>query len=161
MAFDPENPYTIAGKNVQGGLPTANQQLQFNATTNQWEFVTAVAAGLGDLEFLRDKELAGDLLSDSGITSSAGVTIASITPASGKTLFLVSATGSSGAGSSQRILRVDGVTIEEPLTDLAGGTTNFGALVLSLVGDGVKIMDVFNISAVQGVGFIEGWIQNT
>jgi len=30
--------YPIGGKNVQGGLPTANQQLRFNAITNLWEF---------------------------------------------------------------------------------------------------------------------------
>lgn len=41
MSFNEKISYPIGGKQVQGGLPTANQRLNFNAVTNQWEFVAA------------------------------------------------------------------------------------------------------------------------
>lgn len=41
MSFNEKISYPIGGKQVQGGLPAANQILQFNAVTNQWEFVAA------------------------------------------------------------------------------------------------------------------------
>lgn len=39
MSDNPKISYPIGSKLVQGGLPVANQQLQFNAVTNLWEFV--------------------------------------------------------------------------------------------------------------------------
>lgn len=41
MSFNEKISYPIGGKQVQGGLPAANQILQFNVITNQWEFVSA------------------------------------------------------------------------------------------------------------------------
>lgn len=38
MAFNPNSPLNIGGKGIQGGLPTDGQTLQFNATTNRWEY---------------------------------------------------------------------------------------------------------------------------
>lgn len=43
MSDNPKISYPIGGKNVQGGLPTANQILQFNVLTNLWEFVIPTA----------------------------------------------------------------------------------------------------------------------
>lgn len=52
MSFNEKISYPIGGKQVQGGLPTDNQQLQFNAVTNQWEFVnpTSLLIMIGDYE---------------------------------------------------------------------------------------------------------------
>jgi len=41
MSSNINNPYNIAGKPVQGGLPADLQFIRFNFANNQWEFVLA------------------------------------------------------------------------------------------------------------------------
>lgn len=90
MSYDPKISYPIGGKNVQGGLPTAIlNTLQFNAVTNQWEFVAAPGASLSYLEFLRTEQLAGNVITATGTTTAVvPATVLSIIPAAGKTFFV-------------------------------------------------------------------------
>lgn len=113
MSFDPENPYTIAAKNVQGGLPTNLQILRFNAALNVWEFVLESGGGaLGDIAYLQGKEFAGDLLTDEGTRNTVG-TLAAVTAPGGKDLYLAKAkiSARSGSGVTKIELQADGVAI--------------------------------------------------
>ena len=44
MSFG-QGPFNIGSKGIQGGLPTNNQILLFNTTTNRWEFVDFSSGG--------------------------------------------------------------------------------------------------------------------
>jgi len=132
--------------------------------------------GMGDLEFLRDKELAGDIVTATGLNNAvAPVTVTSITPAAGKTFFLVKATGYIGTNAAvlsavQVDIENDGTAKESfdsiipPLAVNIPSQIDFGLVADSLVGDGAKI---YRIQKVQGIvlvyvsGMIEGWIQDT
>ena len=87
MSFDSNNPKTIGGKGIQGGFPADSQSLIFNSTTNQWEFGVSITS---ELEFIRDKILAGDWFEVSGDINAVNDTIEFIPP-SGKTAFLFKA----------------------------------------------------------------------
>jgi len=175
MSYDPKLSYPIGGKNVQGGLPTANQQLQFNAVTNQWEFITVAAASLGDLEFLRDKSLSGDLLFSTGVTSAiAPVTVASITPAAGKTFFLAkysikATTEAVGSDSGETQLQNNGTSIDTIAQRfLATGTSCIAYIGNvagdSMIGDGAiiyRLQKTVGVADREVSATIEGWIQDT
>jgi len=177
MSYDPKISYPIGGKNVQGGLPTAIlNTLQFNAVTNQWEFVAAAGvAGLGDLEFLRDKELAGDLLTATNSRTSIG-TNAVIIPASGKTFFFVTAgvayhENALNAQSSTEIqnntVRIDFLIIaSDDAAGNEGGNRVDRTSVQgnSLVGNGVlEFRHEIIATATTNIilSMIQGWIQDT
>ena len=45
MSTNINNPYNIAGKPVQGGVPANLEFIRFNFANNQWEFVTVATGG--------------------------------------------------------------------------------------------------------------------
>jgi len=45
MSTNVNNPYNVAGKPIQGGLPADLEFIRFNFANNQWEFVTVAAGG--------------------------------------------------------------------------------------------------------------------
>lgn len=59
MSSQPNNPYSIAGKPIQGGLPADSQVIRFNFANNQWEYLTISGALDGTHTGLTDKEVAG------------------------------------------------------------------------------------------------------
>lgn len=177
MSFDEKTSYPIGGKQVQGGLPTAIlNMLQFNAVTNQWEFIPTVVppvAALGDLEFVRDEELLGDLIKLFGTRSTVGI-IVSTTPATGKTFFFIVATLNTDAPNDfQRIraqIRNNAVVREELVvgwTAAGGGFMgNDGSKQRgdSLIGNGALVYDL-NLAKIDNAlttsGTMQGWIQDT
>lgn len=131
---------------------------------------SSVAAGLGDLEFLRDAELSGDLLLAFNTRSTVGVG-ASIVPASGKTFFIVAAQISLAAASLTQAfaqLRNNGTIIDTIATGLNANTEVVPTKSIirgdSLIGNGAAAFDL-NINiitiAVNITTTLEGWIQNT
>lgn len=175
MSNAPKLSYPIGGKNVQGGFPTAVlNTLQFNAVTNVWDFVAGGAASLGDLEFLRDKELSGDILKASATGTTIGV-LTSIIPAAGKTFFYLGYQVNPESGTQQgSIHRVRNNAVIRCGTTMknGGGAANSqtnsdngdGMKIDVLVGDGVLVYDihVFRIDTGSAIrGFLHGWIQDT
>ena len=138
MSFDPENPYTIGSKNVQGGLPVNLQVLQFNAVTNQWEFVILATGGgpLGDIAYLQGKEFAGDLLTDEGTRNAVG-TLAAVTAPTEKDLYLAKAkiSARAGSGATKIELQANGVTIATWEGTVTSTVNPFYEFILS----GVKV----------------------
>lgn len=174
MSYDTKISHPIGGKLVQGGLPTSVlNTLQFNAVTNQWEFVGAVAASLSDLEFLRDKSLAGDLITVNGTTGAvAPVTVLSIIPAINKTFFIVSHTFTMNNRTTTDVINLklqnDGVDKDDVVIQhLAQATTVIeGKRIVGdlLIGDGVRAYRIQkSTGAVNHIamGTVMGWIQDT
>jgi len=133
-------------------------------------------ASMGDLEFLRDKELSGDLITLFGKTTLATpVTLAAVIPAVGKTFFVsngkMSITGNGSGVTQQKIeLQNDGTTMQ--ITEINFDTLNDDFSMVeplfiksdSLVGDGVKeyrIQKVTGAASPTCIGVLEGWIQDT
>ncbi len=128
---------------------------------------------LGDLEFLRDKQLAGDLVSATGIVTTASpVTIVSIIPAVGKTFFIaksnvVQTTEGSGVQTGVASLQNDGTikdTRRARMLDVE--TVNLPGTIASdsLVGDGAKeyrMQKTTGLAIVHMSATILGWIQDT
>lgn len=132
----------------------------------------AAVAGLGDLEFLRDKQLAGDLIVATGTTlAAAPVTVTSIIPASGKTFFIANSNyvheGGGTTDETETQLQNDGVVKDIKRTTLANARDLFidGVVIGdSLVGDGAKIYRIqktVGLAATNTSGTILGWIQDT
>lgn len=174
MSFDQNNPVSIAGKGIQGGFPTNGQQLQFNSATNLWEFVAPTVAALGDIEFLRDKQLSGDLIILTGIgVAVAPTTVLSTTPASGKTYFVAKASYfiENNKGTAEEVdleTQNDGTVKDLKATkQLANATMNFGLSANigdSMVGDGAIIYRVQKVTGAVNTGphaTLTGWIQDT
>lgn len=136
------------------------------------DITISAAAGLGDLEFLRDKELSGDLILSQSLLVGSGVG-ASVTPASGKTFFFVKANLSFDDESGTTVVadvRNNAVIIDTmayrfvvgaPVSSPSESHVGVGD---SLVGDGVLVYDV-NITnfggAIGANTAMQGWIQNT
>jgi len=130
--------------------------------------------GLSDLEFLRDKQLAGDLIIAGGLTTGiAPNTCYSVIPANGKTFFMVHA---------NVLIQIDnatnsicGLELQNDLTVVDPRNTSvlgLSSLVIdslgspgdSLVGDGVKLyrlQKTVGANFVRMSGHMEGWIQDT
>lgn len=146
------------------------QVLTFNSGTGQVEWQDG-GGGLGDLEFLRDKELSGDLIIAYGTRTGAGV-LASYTPANGKTFFAVKALGSIEAGGADYAnyqIRNNTTIIAEFSLSIEAGRAYPNQEVNaiagdSLVGTGALVYDI-NIQDVGGAvnknGTLQGWIQDT
>jgi len=135
--------------------------------------ITGATAALGDLEFLRDKELSGDLINVTGLTAAvAPSTAVSFVPATGKTFFIansyhIHANDSAATDRATSRLENNGVNIDEKTSvTINGVTTHYQGVIAgdSLVGDGALI---FRIQKTQGLnnhritGTMLGWIQNT
>ena len=153
------------------GNPLDGQSLTFNATLNA--FVFAASGGVGDLEFLRDKELAGDLIKLEGIVAGvAPEVIVSVIPATGKTFFFARGdleTGNAaggGIGTTSQIQN-DGTVVDQAQIRLLDDTSfNHQSQVIadSLVGDGIKVyraIRTVGASSIDTTSVITGWIQNT
>lgn len=132
----------------------------------------ASGGGLGDLEFLRGKQLAGDLLTSTGSTSAVGpVTITSIIPANLKTFYLAKSrltTAEKGAaGPIVCQTQNDGVNKEEFSIEITVDRTTEHAGQLagdSLIGDGARIYRMQKVTGVNLIscnGFLEGWVEDT
>lgn len=132
----------------------------------------------GDIEFLRRKELDGNLIIATSSNSATG-DAASYVPATGKTFFLYAAkftVGTFFAEGSNPVceLQNDGTNVETGVivgnTDTAVGrsianpTYNFIIKGDSLVGDGAKaytIDIISNAASVTIYGTIIGWLEDT
>jgi len=129
--------------------------------------------GMGDLEFLRDKQIAGDLIDLTASTASvAPATVVSVTPASGKTFFvadsnciMINDSGALDVITAQ--LENDGTAIQIFETKLADDIMETVPSVIkgdSMIGDGALI---YRIQKTDGavntivVGTLLGWIQDT
>jgi len=144
--------------------------------TNNADDITITATGggggLGDLEFLRDKELAGDMILSNVAKTVIGVG-ASIIPAIGKTFFHVKSHLSPvgiASNNTRAELRNDGTRIDamayssnNAVPDSTPGDSKVG-VADSLIGDGAKAFDI-NIISLTGAPTIntsmQGWIQDT
>ena len=141
---------------------------------------------LSDLEFIRDKALAGDWVTVTGTIDAVTNEIA-YTPATGKTFFLVEAKvilDDNPTGDSKVVaaLKVDGVIKDTTTIGVEGNITNVGttnggfgygfgfpgdgkfiAKGLMLVGNSSKKITIENIvDAASGVtASLSGWIQDT
>jgi len=140
---------------------------------------------LADLEFLRQKELDGDLITVTGTFSGTGVAV-TFEPATGKTFFLIAArvtrvSGADFGGSVQWNCRAE-VRSDAVILDRMGwsGSTEEGAgegpgvgwggdshsqvAGKSLVGNSVKDFDI-NIGTLStgqvGLAALYGWIEDT
>ena len=126
---------------------------------------------LSALEFLRDKEKNGDLVSSTGQTGLvAPVTVTSIVPALGKTFFIAKSSHiHTGAAIvlAESVLQNDGTDKDIKRSALTADLTRFfeGTIIGdSMVGDGVRIYRIQKtVGAVNNVmsGTILGWIENT
>ncbi len=128
---------------------------------------------LSALEFLRDKELAGDLVTSTGlITGAAPLTVAFITPAAGKTFFIAKSShvfsgNVVGGGIIESELQNDGTVKDIKRAKVDNVDTVFidGTIVGdSLVGDGVKtyrIQKTVGIANLDVAATLMGWIQDT
>jgi len=166
----------LVNRYVLPGVPTP---LLADDIANKAYVDASGGGGLGDLEFLRDKELAGDLVSSS-IFSSANspVTGAVIIPAAGKTFFiaghssiLINNTGSSRT-EGRTLLENNTVTVYVDVAFLNGNGTDNVVHVGSpnvikgdsLVGDGAVEYRQRKTVGLANFNFattIMGWIQDT
>jgi len=155
---------TLYVQNPTEALQVANKQ-----------YVDAAGGGsLGDLEFLRGKQVAGDLIIAAGNTAAAATTdVVTVTPAAGKTFFIadynsIIENSTGGAISAQVNLKNDG-TIKDSRSCTILLTVSFQTGVAtirgdSLVGDGAK---VYKIDKTEGGASVEvwstitGWIEDT
>lgn len=149
----------------------AGAGITINNNANDIEIVSA--AGLGDLEFLRDKELAGDLIISTGTTTAAApITITSIIPAVGKTFFIASsahvhADNNVGPEVIESTLQNNGVN-KDIKTNTVGNTNQLFLMGVvagdSLVGDGAIVYRIQKTVGAIGTKIsatITGWIQDT
>lgn len=175
-APDPRIPILSAlqGISIVGKPSNILNTLQYDSATNTLNWVAgAVGAGMGDLEFLRDKQLAGDLVFARGSVSSVGpVTICSITPAIGKTFFLAKPSmycvNESGAPNAQTVQLENDVTVKDGgvTESLIDFTIQWIPQITSdaLIGDGIKIYRIqktVGVNLMKVNGTLEGWIQDT
>ncbi len=137
-------------------------------------FQVGVDEDVGDAEFLRDKEVAGDLITVSGSSTGTGDAVAFI-PATGKTFFIYASAvdftsinlvfhenivelQNNGAIRDTASISVDNDGTITPTK------VHFIILSDSLVGDAVKSYSIDIITSSQSdliKGTIEGWIENT
>ncbi len=132
---------------------------------------------LSDLEFLRQKELDGDLIKITGTNSGTGDTV-SYVPVTGKTFFLISASltvESVDPFATQHSVRVelqnDGTTRDgwfhyhdNSPSELSSLKNDFNMIGDSLVGDSAKAysIDIISNSFSETIrGTIVGWIEDT
>jgi len=139
------------------------------------KYVDDNSASVGDLEFLRDKQLAGDLIIVVGDADgdAAAFTMASTTPAAGKTFFVsnVDIAFNNRDGSAQRMdvqAQNDGTATVTIKADVAASTGSFIPTIKmrgdSMVGDGAVIYRVQKVTGVANANatcVLEGWIQDT
>ena len=164
----------IMGIPIVGSPSLTLNSLQFDSVNNTFIWVAgASGAGMGDLEFLRDKQLAGDLVDVTAVGTLAGpITVLAITPAAGKTLFMSDGqmiiTNASGAGTGFVVGYFNGPTLKQTLQgSLLDDTMVNDPLRLkgdSLVGNGVLTYSVVKSAGVANVdvsAFLQGWIQDT
>lgn len=150
------------------------QVLTWNNGLGRWEpQAGGGGGGLGDLEFLRDKRLAGDLILARGFVEGAGpLNIVSIIPAAGKTFFIASSNmfmnnNSVAVGPMKVELKNDVSLVETVKVNLATDESVVNKPIIksdALVGDGVKFYTMDKLSGANGLevdGTIEGWIQTT
>jgi len=132
-------------------------------------------AGTSDLEFLRDKELSGDIQKQQGTRNSTGV-IVSFTPAIGVTYFFLSASVGAQSPTARFYslqVRNNAVIRDHMVLKIAGagatGDQNTNAdnshqRIDRLIGDGALIYDL-NINLISGAtecnACMEGWTQTT
>ncbi len=178
---------TLGGISIKG-TPLDGQVLQFNQSENVFEWVDSSSGGMGDLEFLRDKENAGDMIKLTSSFTNVGVTISYIPPI-GKTFFLISA----------RVIRIAGVlstsdrqwnceaniksdidiidrlgwsgSTEESAGEGPGagwgGDSKTVILSASLIGNGVKefTIDIITLTSTadghKGIATLTGWIEDS
>jgi len=132
------------------------------------------AEDVGDLEFLRDKQVAGNLLKATATDDAPSpITIASITPANGKTFFIsdsyITVVNQGGASDNAIAeLQNDGVTVDLKRCRLFNNTSfSFGHGAIksdSLIGDGVKVYRIqktLGLSGFSVIATIQGWIEDT
>lgn len=187
MSYDTKISHPIGGKLVQGGLPTSVlNTLQFNAVTNQWEFVAAVAASLSEIEFIRDQIKLGNWFEVTGNISAAAASIG-FTPAAGKTLFMykakislqVNMTVPASAITDEIIASFQLNGVEKDKAAIGGqivgqgannkvggyGSTELGRFDvkgLSLIGDGALVARIINIADNgNGAATMSGFIEDT
>lgn len=138
-------------------------------------FQVGVDEDVGDAEFLRDKEVAGDLINVFGTSLGTGDAVAFV-PASGKTFFIYASSvnfTSIAASQHENIVELqnDGTIrdavnlfIDDSPGLLSNTKPSFIILSDSLVGDGIKAYSIDVISNPNSdliKGTIEGWIENT
>jgi len=154
--------YPIGGKNVQGGFPAANQTLQFNAVTNQWEFVAAA----GGQTFARVvKKVSGFLQNDATLNDDPELFV----PVTGglRYGFLCVLFIDSGAAADFRYdFTVSGgvgrILLGTPSSSAPTSTQDITTTVLPLTGGGAQALVIFGTfePAVNG-NFQFRWAQGS
>jgi len=143
-----------------------------------WQIILASRLGLdlGDIEFLRQKSLNGDLIISTVERTTTGTT-ATYTPATGKTFFLYKAYCRGNATNSNSTydaeLQNDGAVRDRwdyiegygAVNGVGGADLGHESVIQAdkLVGNSAKIyrIEVIAISGVTVNGTIIGWIENT
>lgn len=161
------------------GLPIVNfpdainNSLQWDSVNNVFVWVSVSGGSMGDLEFLRDKQLSGDLVSSTGtILAAAPATICSITPAIGKTFFLINVEQffvDDGGGSNMMTTEIQNNGVNKQTSIIrAPNYTSFRVPSAikgdSLIGNGIKIYRIQKIIGVVNTrvtATMQGWIQDT
>ena len=168
------NDRRLLGFVINGNPDIINNTLQFDDTTKSFIWVPSGGgkSSMGDLEFIQKRVLDGDYFQESDEINNINDTIEFVVP-DGKTAFLIeakivldSATGivSTIGGIFINSVRRD-VADVSTITNIGISEGTFKVLGLSLVGNGIRKIEVKNIgtagSSMGTVATMSGYLINT